>query len=568
VEDEEGNTVERVVPKPEFRKHAALYSFDNESGDATLDWLQHGIVMALEMDLSQDLFLAIETPGIGEPGDPLAEAGFPDGVGVPLALKRQLAADRNREYFIDGSFVWDGERYTIYSRLYETARGKELATRSVTGNDLFALIDSLSVQLRREMGVAEQHIEGTVDLPVSERLTASIPAFRLATRGLGAAGQNDIPTAQRFLAEAVEEDPTFALAQLMLGLVYFFTNEREEAERAWQTGLQHLYRLPESGSNGQLYWKALLYNLRGEETKALQTAEYAAELYPDDLWAHERLAEMYAASERWGEAIREWRAVYELDRSRTSTLLQVGEGHRRLGQNEQAEGSYKRYVELEPDDPAAHRELAFRYRLMGEPERARSSYERALVIDPEDTNSNDQLGRLAIDLGDFDAAWAVRNRALAAARSARDSAYVYGFDESFYYAKGQFAKLMEAYRLRVASVLLYTLPAVAALDVMQSEALLYAARWGEEAFALKRWTVSQRRLWRVSESRPPGSTCRSISIWRTQKTRPESWHACRRRMEHSGDPISRFMGRRGSTRSVEIASPRCRRIRRPCGAFL
>lgn len=483
LEDDEGNTVERVVAKPEFRKHVALYFFDNESGDSTLDWLQHGIVIALDMDLSQDPFLATEPEG-WEPGNPLVEAGYPDAVGVPLSLKRQLAGDHKREYFIDGSFVSDGDDYTIDARLYETARGKELATRSVEGSDLFDLIDQLSVQLREDLGVGEQQIAGSVDLPVSERLTASAPAFRLACRGWRAFWRNDILSSQRFLAKAVEEDPSFAVAQAMLGFTYFSTNQREQAERAWQAALQHLYRLPESGSYGQLGLKSQLYFWMGEESKALQAAEYAAELYPDDMWAHEYLAYQYDFRRRWEDVIREQRVIYDLDPSRTGSLLEIGNAHLRLGQFEQAEADYRDYAELEPEDSEAYLQLGVLYRLMGDHDRARSSYERAVIMDPENNEPILQLARLALEAGDFDAALAARDQALAAARSAPDSTRLFGFDEHLYYVRGEFAELLEAYRARLAAKLRYEPPGLAKLDVIESEALLFAAQWGAERFAL------------------------------------------------------------------------------------
>ena len=59
VEDETGNTVERVVPKAAFRRNVLLYDFDDESGDPDLDWLGTGIQMGVSMDLAQDLFITV-----------------------------------------------------------------------------------------------------------------------------------------------------------------------------------------------------------------------------------------------------------------------------------------------------------------------------------------------------------------------------------------------------------------------------------------------------------------------------------------------------------------------------
>jgi len=96
VENEAGETVERVIPKSEFRKHLAVFFFDNESADSTLDWLQYGIPWGLVDDLMQDVFIDIRTPTPpveGESGmvERLRNAGYADGLRVPFALKRQIS---------------------------------------------------------------------------------------------------------------------------------------------------------------------------------------------------------------------------------------------------------------------------------------------------------------------------------------------------------------------------------------------------------------------------------------------------------------------------------------------
>ena len=55
--DEQGNQIERVIPKSQFRKKMVLFYFDNESGDSELDWLQYGFSFMIGYDLSQDMFL-------------------------------------------------------------------------------------------------------------------------------------------------------------------------------------------------------------------------------------------------------------------------------------------------------------------------------------------------------------------------------------------------------------------------------------------------------------------------------------------------------------------------------
>ena len=51
MEDDDGNTVERVLPKAEFRRDRVVWDFDNESGDPELDWLRVAVLMGLQRAL-------------------------------------------------------------------------------------------------------------------------------------------------------------------------------------------------------------------------------------------------------------------------------------------------------------------------------------------------------------------------------------------------------------------------------------------------------------------------------------------------------------------------------------
>src|SRR5262249_54207538 len=62
LKDASGVAQPRQVPKQEFRKHLAVFSFDNESGDANLNWLRQGLPYVISIDLEQDLFMSVADP--------------------------------------------------------------------------------------------------------------------------------------------------------------------------------------------------------------------------------------------------------------------------------------------------------------------------------------------------------------------------------------------------------------------------------------------------------------------------------------------------------------------------
>ena len=80
--DEEGQQIERLIPKSEFRKKVAVFSLENESGDANLDWLMHALPDMLGYDLMQDIYLTIKS--VYGFYDDLREAGYQDAIKVPI----------------------------------------------------------------------------------------------------------------------------------------------------------------------------------------------------------------------------------------------------------------------------------------------------------------------------------------------------------------------------------------------------------------------------------------------------------------------------------------------------
>ena len=105
LEDDDGNTVERVIPKAEFRRNVLVWDFDNESGDPERDWLRAALWMGVAQDLYQDLWvtpLEVNDPRVRQR---LAEAGFELPYDVPLALKRQLSSSTGAGHFLTGEIL-------------------------------------------------------------------------------------------------------------------------------------------------------------------------------------------------------------------------------------------------------------------------------------------------------------------------------------------------------------------------------------------------------------------------------------------------------------------------------
>lgn len=443
LETEEGRSIERVIPKSEFRKKVALFYFDNESGDDTLDWLQAGLAFGLLMDLTQDLY--IHFGDYHRMHERLESAGYADGVGLPRTLKANLAQQIQRDYFIDGSFDRDGEEVTVTAAVYETRRQKLLARRDFTGDDILSLLDRISVQVRRDLGIPDRHIEETADLRVADLLSHSREAFRLLAESYDKLFRSDWEGLRDRMERAVEADPTSAFAHYLLSFAYLISNRTEDAEREARRTMEYIYRLPEPW---QYYVKLYYYEaIEPDAAKRFAVAKMMVDLFPEDIDARTHLGWEYEQRHQVEKAIAEYERVLEIDPGQHEYLKRIGYAYRGAGRYDRALEYFQRYAEAQPRDYSAFQALADAYGSQGEHERAESYYEQALIVDPDNVEVLGRLGAVAFNMGRFAESLRLSERALEVARSSQERATAYRWLSDHYRWRHQIAKAIE-YRER------------------------------------------------------------------------------------------------------------------------
>ncbi len=440
LEDEQGRTVERVIPKGEFRKKVILFNFENQSEDESLDWLQSGLSFGLLFDLYQDLY--IDLGATGRLQEKLNRAGYPEGVGLPVSLQASLAEELHRDYFVNGSFTGSGDELVVTVSLYETRRRKQISETTYRGSNTLGLIDDVSVGLRRELGVPDRHIEQTADLRVSDVLTHSPVAFKLLAEAYrGVERDGDWEGATAYLEEAVAADPTGALAQFYLSAAYLLLGRKEEADRAAASAMEYIYRLPD---RMQFALKYYYYDaIENDPEKRFAVARMMVDLFPDDIDGHVQVAREYEIRDQSEAQIAEYERILELDPSQYEYLRWIGNVHRRLGELEQALEYFQRYAQLVPTDHTAFESLGAVYSDMGSFEQSKSYYERALIIDPGNVSVMNDLATVVFNLGDFKGAGVRHEEALSAARTSSERAGAYYRLAFHHEVTGQLAKAIE-----------------------------------------------------------------------------------------------------------------------------
>ncbi|MCK4677625.1 MAG: tetratricopeptide repeat protein [Bacteroidales bacterium] len=461
MENEEGEKIERIVLKSEFRKKAALFFFNNESKNPEYDWLQYCITIMTGYDLSQDIFIEPATAfGFIEK---LKGAGFDDGLDIPLTLMKKVAGYYHMNYFLTGSFDVRDNQFIIYTKLFETERGKLLAERTFSGEDIFALIDEITVTLKQDLEIPENHIESTQDLPVAEILTSSENALINYSEGfVKNAIENDYSRGIDLIGKAVQEDPGFAMANLVLAEFYFNNNQIENATTSLQSTRDNIYKLPE---RLQFVTKYFYYVIKQEADKSLAILKMWVELFPDDLQGRSMLAARYYVKNQIMEAINEYKTIISIDPEKYDHLITVGDLYKKLGIFDSALVYYQSYATHFPEDHKSYQNIGDLLMTTGEFAVAKENYEKALLRELGKISIMINLAKVELRTGNFDEALSGYNEALSICKSANDKSKVFNALSSYYEITGQSQNSLDYFKKKIKEIEKY----VQSLHVMVNQ---------------------------------------------------------------------------------------------------
>ena len=480
VEDEDGETVERAIPKTEFRKRTAVFVFDGGPGLGADDaWMSYVAPEALEMDLmSDDFFEPISGSALQER---LQEAGFKDLRNVPFALKRELSEANHAEFIVSGMVDRAADRHQMTMAVHQVDTGALVDERRYDGPDFLGLIDQMSVDLKTALEIPAR--DGIEDLRVRERLTADAEALEAFGRARQAQDvDSDFGTALKYLSSATDIDPTFAQAHFGLAATLINTNRPEEAAAAMQACLDHIYKLPE---RMQFRLKFLYYLfVANEPARARALSEMWVDLYPEDPQALENLLQMEALAGNSEGMLAILDKLYALDPGNADLLKQIAAVHEQSGNENEALAALQQYAERFPDDYTSYTAQADLQRRLGNHDRARDNLDRALLLEPGFPQIVRVMASLDLDVGRFADALAGYQRALALARSPRERAAAQEGLRDYYSFRGEMENALAATRAWVDEATEFMPPWNVAQNRIQQGDTYFDAGRGDEFIML------------------------------------------------------------------------------------
>jgi len=424
IANEEGVQETHYIPSESFRRRMAVFFFENESGDPGLDWLQYGATELLVQDLQQNPFVLATSPWANFGNGfymRMKQAGFSDGLNVPLSLMREIARDANRQYFVEGDIDREADEYVVTVRVWETQSLNQVAELEESGWDLYSTIDALSIDLRDALDVPSGSTRMAEDMPLAETFGESSAAFKQYISGLNARlFDNDYETSNAFFDAAVGTDPGFVLAWFGKAINLIEAGDLASAQQAIGKAQALDYRLP---ARDRAALKRVQYRLAGQNDKMIAFLRLQVQLN-DDASSHFILATMLMVTGQLEEAKQEFLVALDRDSLNLGIYLQLSLLERAMGNMEAAIKAARTYQEAKPEDFEAQLTLGDLLRDSGNLEAAEEHYQQASLLEDLPVQSMLRLADIAVRNGDVNEARSLLEQADVVAQSLAHDAQV------------------------------------------------------------------------------------------------------------------------------------------------
>jgi tetratricopeptide (TPR) repeat protein len=286
-----------------------LADFTNQTGDAVFDsTLKEALAIQLEqspmLQLVSDAELHTNLPYLGQTKDQRITPELAQQLGQRLGVKAYIA----------GSIASLGSSYVIQINAVNVATGEIFAREQVTAADKTGVLQAVSqaaTSMRARLGESMSSIQ-KLTTPYTNVTTASLQAFHAFSLGedehrVG----RDFPQAASFYQQAIQLDPTFAMAWARLGVAYGNVG-------AVSKSLEHLkkaYDLRERVTERERMYIESQYALQQfDMRKAIDSYKLFVATYPRDAAAWNNLSTAYGIVGEFEQAAQGFKKTWEIAR--------------------------------------------------------------------------------------------------------------------------------------------------------------------------------------------------------------------------------------------------------------
>jgi TolB-like protein/Tfp pilus assembly protein PilF len=353
----------------------AVLPFVNVAGNADLEYLSDGLTESLINSLSQVPNLSVK-----------ARSSVFSYKGKDVT-PRQVADDLAVQAILSGRVQQIGDQIVLNVELVDAATGNHLWGDQYSRQmaDLFRLQGEIardvSNKLRAKLSAPDQQ-------KVAKNYTENTEAYQLYLRGRhhwNKRKPDDIRKSIEYFQQAIDKDPTYALAYAALAEAYilstnYWLESQHDAYPKARAAAEKAIAIDESLAEAYNAQASVLSNHEWKFAEAEAAWRKAISLNPNYASAHQWYAEFLISMGRHPEALAEMKRAQELDPISLIINGMVGVTLKFNGQPDAALEQLKKTLEMDPNFPRTHLYLGELYESIGRYDDAVDAMERHAVL--------------------------------------------------------------------------------------------------------------------------------------------------------------------------------------------
>ena len=386
-----------VYLEEQKRRSMAVWFFQNETGDESLEWLQKGLTEMFIRALSQSHSLSVlGTDRLYEIAERLGEDVTSTNMDMDMAAV--FAQEANVEALLTGNISKNGDSLQINISLQEPDQGIVLSRESIEGpglENLFAMVDQLTQKLKDDLNLSS---EKQPMRSLTEFSTTSIEAWQHYTAGRDLQNQMLISDAMKEYQNAIRADSNFISAHYRLAILYFGYGDTQNGIRSYQKAqLLKERATPKEKLEIDLF-EAMLKNDDNALTaihKQITTSD------PNDIETTFTLANYYFGSQQYDKAVKYYQRILEIDPKHKMSYNQIGYASALQGDFEGAKKVFEKYIEFAPDEPNPYDSLGEINWIQGNYKEAEKYFKIALKKNRGFTAGWTHLGQIYLEQGEY-----------------------------------------------------------------------------------------------------------------------------------------------------------------------
>ena len=402
----------------------AVLHFENNTGDASLDWLRTGLTDMLVTDLSQSP--SIEVLGTDRLQQILTELKRADDRSVSFDVVQHLARRAGVTTVLVGSYVKSGSSIRINARLQDASDGRIVSAERVEAvgeSNLFPTMDDLTRRIRAKLEVPSAtgqsaglfakpttvSSEATgIDRDLREVTTSSVEAYRYYAEGINLHERLRDAESIPLFEKALAIDPNFALAMAKLAVVHQNLNHPAESEEYARRAYERIDRVT---MRERFYIEGEHFaNRQDTLARAIDAYERGLKLYPDHASIRNNLALIYLQLDRRDDALPHYEELRRRRMTFTGSYGSLANIYASRGEFDRAVQVLQEYLGQHPDVAQAHGFLGNVYVAWGKLDEATAAFDRVRALEPASTIGSIGSWNVHVLRGEWSEAEAIAER--------------------------------------------------------------------------------------------------------------------------------------------------------------